>query len=162
MYAKTIGVVFAMLAAIAGSAAAQCGGGHGAARLIPAQSSAEAFQRAWAKALVAPGGSRDADASAPSLVGIWDVMWFTAPTSLFGPTPVWDEGYDQFHADGTEILNDTPYPQFGNICLGVYVQTGTNTYRLHHVFWNWDSTTQQVVGRGEWNSEITLDPSGNR
>ena len=88
-----------------------------------------------------------------SIVGLWDVQ-FSSQNVLF------DEGYDQFHSDGTEILNDVPNPAFGNVCLGVFSQTGPRTYALHHVYWNFDSTGT-LAGRGIWDSTITIDASGN-
>ena len=82
-------------------------------------------------------------------------VFVTAP----GPAAFFDEGYDQFHSDGTEVLNDIPAPSSGNICLGVFVKTGRLSYDLHHVFWTFDGSGN-LIGRGEWDSNITLDKSG--
>ena len=92
-----------------------------------------------------------------SIVGLWDVIFKDSGGNFF------DEGYDQFHADGTEILNDIPNPAFGNVCLGVYERDDHHkplSYRLHHVFWNFDGGGN-LAGRGEWDSVLTLDHSGN-
>jgi hypothetical protein len=49
-----------------------------------------------------------------SIVGLWTVT-FNSNGQVF------DQGYDQWHSDGTEILNDTAPPQpangAGTICL---------------------------------------------
>jgi hypothetical protein len=77
---------------------------------------------------------------------------------------VFDEGYDQWHSDGTEILNDTAPPQpangAGTICLGVYKKTGPRTYTIKHPFWSFDATGT-LVGTGVILEVVTLDRSGN-
>lgn len=71
-----------------------------------------------------------------SIVGLWHVK-FLSGGQLF------DEGFDQFHSDGTEILNDTAPPQpangAGTVCLGVFKKTGPSTYKLQHPFWIFDA-----------------------
>lgn len=141
-------------AAFAGRANAQCG--SGAARQAPF---------APLVSLAGPGLSEAlptrplaaADDSAASIVGLWHVTFQQLSP---GPPAFFDEGYDQFHSDGTEILNDIPAPVTGNVCLGVFVKTGARSYKLHHVYWNFDANGA-VIGRGTWDSEITLDKSGN-
>lgn len=58
----------------------------------------------------------DVDGDA-TIVGLWHVLFVS------GRQP-FDEGYDMWHSDGTELLNDTATPQpangAGTICLGVY------------------------------------------
>lgn len=50
-----------------------------------------------------------------------------------------DEGFDVWNSDGTEILNDTPPPATGNVCLGTWVRTGSNAYKLYHPSWTFDA-----------------------
>jgi hypothetical protein len=90
-------------------------------------------------------------------VGFWHVL-FTSGGQVF------DEGYDQWHSDGTEILNDTAPPQpangAGTICLGVYKKTGPRTYKLKHPFWSFDATGT-LVGTGVILEVVTVDRTDN-
>jgi len=88
-----------------------------------------------------------------TIVGLWDVKFIS-------DNQVVDEGYDQYHSDGTEILNDTPPPATGNVCLGVYVKTGGNTLKLRHPSWIYDPTNTMVIGRATILERITLDRGG--
>ncbi|HEY3137319.1 MAG TPA: hypothetical protein VGL29_14925 [Blastocatellia bacterium] len=100
-------------------------------------------------AQLAPEASADA-----SIVGLWDVQ-------IIIDGEVVDEGFDQYHSDGTEILNDTPPPATGNVCLGVYSKTGKRTIKLKHPSWIYDATNTTVVARATILEDITLDSSGN-
>jgi hypothetical protein len=65
-------------------------------------------------------------------------MWLT--DFLLGQGPDrFDQGFQLFHADGTEMMlsNGLP-PALGNVCVGVWDQTGRRI-RLRHVAWNWDA-----------------------
>jgi hypothetical protein len=68
----------------------------------------------------------------PSIVGLWKV-----DVSVDGQ--VIDQGFDAWHADGTETLNDSVPPTTGNVCLGVWEKTGNRTYKLKHLSWNYDA-----------------------
>ena len=130
-------------AAFAGNVWAGCApGGSRAGLVLPLQS----------RALTASVVGSNPEQSIASIIGLWDVQFFSQG-ALF------DEGYDQFHSDGTEIMNDIPNPAFGNVCLGIFVQSGPRTYSLHHVFWNFDSSGT-IAGRGVWDSTLTIDKSG--
>ena len=97
---------------------------------------------------------RAAAASGPtSIVGLWDAT-FTAGGQLV------DEGFDQWHNDGTEILNDIPEPASGNVCLGVWSQTG-DTVNLTHPFWIYDSMNVNLIGRGVIAQQISVDASNS-
>ena len=87
----------------------------------------------------------------PSIVGLWK-------TTFTSGGQVVDEGFDQWNSDGTEILNDDPPPQTGNVCLGVYVKSAMSTYKLKHPSWTFDANGNVngtaiirelvIVGRG--------------
>ena len=91
------------------------------------------------------------------IVGLWHVR-FLSNNQLF------DEGFDQWHSDGTEILNDTAPPQpangAGTVCLGVFQQTGSRTYKLRHPFWSFDANGN-LAGSGVFLEKVTVDGSGN-
>lgn len=135
----------ALGAAFAGNVWAGCTPGSRAGLVLPLQS------RALAASISAAGSNPDQGNA--SIIGLWDVQFFSQG-ALF------DEGYDQFHSDGTEIMNDIPNPAFGNVCLGIFVQSGPREYSLHHVYWNFD-TSGTIAGRGVWDSTLTLDKSGS-
>jgi hypothetical protein len=69
-------------------------------------------------------------------------------------------GIDAWHSDGTETLNDFHNPTIGNVCLGVWVKTGPNAYKLKHPYWRCDSTGT-LIGSGVLRFEVTVDPDGN-
>jgi hypothetical protein len=103
-----------------------------------------------------PSIEEDEDDDA-SIVGLWHVLFVSGGQ-------VFDEGYDQWHSDGTEILNDTAPPQpangAGTICLGVYKKTGPRTYKLKHPFWSFDATGT-LVGTGVILETVTVEREGN-
>jgi hypothetical protein len=71
------------------------------------------------------------------IVGMWR---FTM--SIAGPKGpiVIDDGYTQWHVDGTEIMNSGAHaPSTSNFCLGVWAQTGPRTYKLNHFPLAWDA-----------------------
>jgi hypothetical protein len=100
-----------------------------------------------------PSTKQDDDAS---IVGFWHVLFVSGGQ-------VFDEGYDQWHSDWTEILNDTAPPQpangTGTICLGVYKKTGPRTYKSKHPFWSFDATGT-LVGTGVILENLIVDDSG--
>ena len=72
-----------------------------------------------------------------SIVGMWRFL-LVAPNGA-----VVDDGYAQWHSDGTEIQNSGLHaPDTSNFCLGVWQQVGPNTYQLNHFPLAWDSTGQ--------------------
>jgi len=69
----------------------------------------------------------------PTIVGFWHVT-FTAKTMNGDPIPetVIDNALVVWHSDGTEIMNSGRPAQDGNFCMGVWKQTGPDTYKLNH------------------------------
>ena len=93
------------------------------------------------------------DKDGATIVGLWDVKFISEGQVV-------DEGFDQYHSDGLEILNDTPPPATGNICLGVYENTGARTIKLRHPSWIYDPTNTTVIGRATILENIKLDRGG--
>jgi len=91
---------------------------------------------------------------APSVAGMWYVQFIA-------DGQVVDDGFDTWHSDGTEVLNDTSTILSGNICFGVWTQTGTYTYTLKHPTWTYDDAGVNVIGVGIIREDITLDIDGN-
>jgi len=92
-----------------------------------------------------------------SIVGFWHVLFISGGQTF-------DEGFDQWHSDWTEILNDTAPPQpangTGTICLGVYKKTAPRTYKSKHPFWSFDATGT-LIGTGVILETLFVDLSGN-
>lgn len=68
----------------------------------------------------------------PIIVGLWKVTF-----SVGGQ--VTDVGFDAWHSDGTEVLNDVS-PISHNVCLGAWVQVGTRTFKLKHMILRFDAS----------------------
>jgi hypothetical protein len=89
-----------------------------------------------------------------TIVGLWDVQFISDGMVV-------DEGFDQYHSDGLEILNDTPPPATGNVCLGVYEKTGPRSIKLRHPSWIYDpATNTTVIGRATILENIKVDKGG--
>jgi hypothetical protein len=155
-------VVVACLLAFAAEAGAACFTPlTGTARLKPLQ-----FATGAAAAAVNEPAPGDV-----SIVGMWRSEF------LLGEGPdLFDETFQQFHNDGTEMMLSRGLPPvLGNVCVGVWKQTGPRTYKLKHTAWNWDLQGQFVgifvmevivnldrrggVYTGTWSAD-NLTPSG--
>ncbi|HTV78107.1 MAG TPA: hypothetical protein VMF03_07615 [Steroidobacteraceae bacterium] len=51
-------------------------------------------------------------------------------------TPV-DAGFATWHDDGTELMNSGRAPVTGSFCMGVWKQTGLETFKLNHWALSW-------------------------
>jgi hypothetical protein len=127
-------VMLTMLFAASSAKAAGCGiaSNMGAAPSIP---------------FVSPHGDehqdgRDSNGPA-SIVGLWHTILTAnsaAPSGNFPPTPFqFVESFRTWHADGTEFDNAFLPPTGGNICFGVWKETGHGSVKLHHIGLVFDS-----------------------
>jgi len=129
-------VVFAATAIDAGAACFTNGVQSRVKQLtLPAFATAglAAQSRAGVAAVQAP-----AQPSSPhSIVGMW-LAEFQANDGT-GGTFLWDQGFELFHADGTEVAVDNAVPPIlGNVCIGVWKSTDPRTITLRHMTWNWN------------------------
>jgi hypothetical protein len=146
--------VVALGTVMAGGAKADCGPGQ--AGRVQAGFPAPAFMPVqYTAADRNAADTRDADSSSVSgsIVGMWNIT-FTSGGQVV------DQGFDVWHSDGTEILNDNPPPSSGNVCLGVWQQTGRFSFKLKHPSWTYDNNGN-LTGIATIREQITLDPSGN-
>ena len=79
-----------------------------------------------------------------TIVGLWHLI-YTATYSTPGPIPFpvippgppssfqFLESFKTWHADGTEFENAFLPPTGGNICFGVWKDTGHRSVKLHHI-----------------------------
>lgn len=99
-----------------------------------------------------------------SVVGMWQAVLRIGDSS----GPVYDEVFQQFHSDGTEMIvsNGLP-PALGNVCVGVWKRTGPGTYKLNHMTWNWlpddgpFGVPGTFAGHFELQVRLRLNDSGN-
>jgi hypothetical protein len=94
-------------------------------------------------------------ATSQSIMGFWYTQ-----ARLDGQ--LMDDGFDMLQSDGMEILNDSPAPASGAICMGVYSQTAPNTYTVFHPAWAFDPTNTTVIGVVVIQETVTLSADGNR
>ena len=122
--------IFGLL--MAGSTAkAGCGdpaqSGSGVATLVPL------LEQSDTASALENGSNSQADGAdrdhKRSIVGLWHVRYVTSGGTLFY------EALDQWHSDFTEFENANLPPAIGNICFGVWKETGPRTVKLHHVGW---------------------------
>lgn len=75
-----------------------------------------------------------------SIVGMWNSVF------LLGQGPdFFDQSFQQFHSDGTEMMLSRGLPPpLGNVCVGVWQQTAPRTFKLRHMAWNWDANGQFI------------------
>lgn len=140
--------------------------------LMGVPSSIASFSSARVVAASARNSSPDTSAS---IVGMWHVTFHSEgnnvpPFNIPDGAPL-DDGYAQWHNDGTEIMNSSRDPATSNFCLGVWEIDGGRTYKLNHFALSWDNTgtlcvpqqgaTSCLVGRTNIRERVTVDPHGN-
>lgn len=140
--------------AFAGAAQAQCllsaTPRHAYARPAIASGVAAVTEAPVGQNTVEPRESLDASAS---IVGLWKVKFSVGDQVV-------DQGFDVWHSDGTEVLNDTPPPSTGNVCLGVWIKAGRLTYKLKHPSWSFDAAGN-LIGTVVIREEVTVSADGN-
>jgi len=93
-----------------------------------------------------------ASSSDDPIVGMWHMTWTAeGNTGSDAPpdgTPI-DNALVFWHSDGTEIMNSGLIPpQDGNFCLGVWEKTGKSRYKVNHIPWFGNDTTNAPSGIG--------------
>lgn len=98
-----------------------------------------------------------------AIVGMWHVKFTATQVSNgvpFGPGTEFDAGFQQWHSDGTEMLNSGGRaPATSSFCMGVWSQTGLRTFKLNHfaISWTPDGTRQGPTSIVE---EVTVSADG--
>ena len=177
---RVLSVAFLSVAVLAASAAesrAACmvpGGSKaaltGAARLLrpgaaPPLDAAATVARVATPPVLAAALARPGAAPAPAaaaqgvgsngsgpIVGVWQNVMTASEGFVF------DFGFQQFHADGTELMisGGVP-PTIGNVCIGTWERRADGIIKLVHVTWNWAG--DEVIGdppTGYFWLEVTL------
>jgi hypothetical protein len=109
--------------------------------------------------------SSGSNMSNASIVGMWSIQFLSQGNTTHNPSipdgAMIDFGYNQWHGDGTEILNSgARSPAQENFCLGVWQKTGHSTYLLNHFALNYDAATGVMIGKISIVEMVTLSPGG--
>jgi hypothetical protein len=103
--------------------------------------------------------AQSADKSNEPIVGMWEFRLDGPPLP---PSLSPDFGFQQFHADGTEMMISLGIPPSGGVCQGVWRKTAKSTYTLHHLAETYVDPDPTVGGlRLHFHAVITVDPSGD-
>jgi hypothetical protein len=71
-----------------------------------------------------------------------------------------------WHSDGTELMNSGRPAQDGQFCMGVWKKTGRLKYKVNHIAWAGNDTTNAPTGIGSpagparFVEDVTLSPDG--
>lgn len=110
---------------------------------------------------VALSRTADNEGSDGQIVGFWKFKFLSQGTTGIPDGAVIDNGFTQWHSDGTEITNSFRPPSTGNFCLGVYQQTGSSTYSLNHFALGWDPLGN-FIGPVQIREKVTLSHNSNQ
>lgn len=142
-FARTVSVGLIIVCLMLGATAASASCGSRAATGPSAAASLATLAN-----LTAAEGEHD-----NSIVGLWHVTYTMADGTFYY------ESYDTWHSDGTEWESANLSPLIGNICEGVWKQTGS-AIRLNHVVWGFDNSGNPI-GPGTMIEDIVVGGNGN-
>jgi hypothetical protein len=136
---------------------AQCGTQTRAATSALSLASANKMAAAMRPPMPEANLAQSAQEAEPDIVGLWDQRFIVGGQ-------LYDEAFDQFHADGNEVAIDIVPPIAGNVCLGIWKKgRGARTYNVMHPFWVFDPATNTVViGKGLITETITINKTGDK
>ena len=112
-----------------------------------------------------------------SIAGMWNVTFVSdgVPPNPVPAGVTTDFGTVQWHADGTEfMISGGRPPSTGDVCMGVWEQTGPFTYKLKHIALAWVSSDTppsmggpgpspaQFLGPAVIRQVVTLDKSRDK
>ena len=104
----------------------------------------------------------DANSHRPTIVGTWKEKWISQGSALLPDGAEFDASYSQWHSDGTEInVSGLRPPITGDVCMGVWIQTGERTYQMNHFGVSYDPSGVNLVGPARIQQWLTLDPKGD-
>ena len=157
MFTSTRGLfisVAALVAAVSAAPAAQAGCGGAAAVKQPSVWQAAPGDRADLLTRVDYNNAGPAFGRA-AIVGLWSFSFAAGGAQI-------DWGYTEWHSDGTEITNSGGHsPASGNFCLGVWRQSGPNTFHLKHFPLGYDPSTGLLAVKVILTEDVTVDRTGN-
>jgi hypothetical protein len=84
-----------------------------------------------------------------SIAGVWQASLSVNGTVILNTIDTWNR-------DGTEFLSAEKDPIEGNLCQGVWKNTGDRSVQLHHLGWTFD-TSGNPTGTLVDDTSVTLD-----
>jgi hypothetical protein len=100
------------------------------------------------------------EGSGAGIVGFWKVKFVSEGTPGIPDGTVLDNGFAQWHDDGTEIMNSSRVPATGNFCLGVWQKSGSR-YDLNHFGLSFDPAGN-FVGPARIQEHVTVNGKGDQ
>ena len=101
------------------------------------------------------------EASDGRIAGFWKVKFVSQGTPGIPDGAVLDNGFAQWHDDGTEIMNSSRVPATGNFCLGVFQKSGPSSYDLNHFGLSFDPAGN-FVGPAQIREHVTLNKKADQ
>ncbi|MGC2491392.1 hypothetical protein [Candidatus Binatus sp.] len=152
--AITVGLAMVVLGmSFVSRANAQCGGSewlkHGGIQL---QSFEEQLQVGTGSFLLVSSDQ----GSNNGIIGFWKVKFLSEGNAGIPDGTVLDNGFAQWHSDGTEIMNSSKPPVTGDFCLGVWQKNGPSSYQLNHFALGFD-TSSNFIGPVQIQERVTVD-----
>jgi hypothetical protein len=143
--------------AFASTASADCTyrGAPGAGAALPQPGSALALSE---PSLTSVATDRRAD---DGIVGFWRTKLVSEGNEGIEDGTVIDDGFSQWHSDGTEMIVSLFAPATGNICLGVWEKVGPSSYTLNHFGFAFDADGV-FLGLAQIREHVVLDRRGHR
>jgi hypothetical protein len=90
------------------------------------------------------------------IIGFWKVKFLSEGNTGIPDGTVLDNGFAQWHSDGTEIMNSSKPPVTGDFCLGVWQKNGPSSYQLNHFALGFDSSSN-FIGPVQIQESVTVD-----
>jgi hypothetical protein len=94
------------------------------------------------------------------IVGFWKVKMVSEGSDGIPDGTVIDDGYAQWHSDGTEVTNSLFDPATGSVCYGVWKKTGPSKYSLNHFGFAWDANGL-FLGTAQIRQDVVVDRKGH-
>jgi hypothetical protein len=152
---KRIQALFVGMAALAGVAAIAPAAWAGCGEAAVKQPSVWQATPADAANLLTRTDFERADFARPAIVGLWSFSFVAGGQQI-------DWGYTEWHSDGTEITNSGGHsPASGNFCLGVWRQSGPNTFHLKHYPLGYNPATGALAVKVILTEDVTVDRTGD-
>jgi hypothetical protein len=90
------------------------------------------------------------------IVGFWKVKFVSEGNPGIPDGAVIDNGFVEWHDDGTEIMNSSRPPATGNFCMGVWKKSGHSSYELNHFALSSDPSGN-LIGPAQIREHLTLN-----
>ena len=90
------------------------------------------------------------------VVGFWKVKFVAEGNAGIPDGALIDNGFAQWHSDGTEIMNSSKAPVTSSFCLGVFQKSGPSSYQLNHFALGFDASSN-FIGPVQIQESVTVN-----